>query len=152
MASGIPSNNFNAPKLVKNFGANPAPSAPQEQAPPSDQVQLSGTGFAAPRVAGLAAQILQVSPDITPAEMKQLLISTSKDGVVSPEAALTAALNRSPVNLSMDETSGIGPIGDSQKADNGHGLTGLNSLNSVVSSGKFEGLNGSYGAGRNFGF
>ena len=52
---------------------------------------------------------------------------------------------------SMDEATGVGIIGDSQKADAGHGLTGLNSINSVVSSGKFEGLNGSYGAARPFG-
>jgi subtilisin family serine protease len=149
MASGI-SGNFNFPNQPKNYGINTVPAAASEKLP-DDSVQLTGTGFAAPMVAGLAAQMACANPDLSPAEIKSLLTSTSTEGVVNPEAALKAALNRSPVHLSMDETSGVGLIQDSLKADNGHGLTGLNTISSVVSTGRFEGLNGSYGENRLFG-
>ncbi len=151
MASGIPGgSNFNTSK-VSNYGAKSVPVTPDDSKPVSDSVQLTGSGFATARVTGLAALIADVSPGITPSEMKEVLINTAKDGVLDAPAAQAAAAKRAPVHLSMDEVGGIGSIGDSQQSDKGHGLTGLNSLSSVVATGKFEGLNGSYGADRPFG-
>lgn len=40
---------------------------------------LSGTSMAAPHVAGIAAQVLQVAPDLTPAQVEQVLVSTAYD-------------------------------------------------------------------------
>ncbi|WP_052664268.1 S8 family serine peptidase [Nitriliruptor alkaliphilus] len=40
---------------------------------------LSGTSMAAPHVAGIAAQVLQVAPDLTPAEVEALLVDTAYD-------------------------------------------------------------------------
>jgi serine protease AprX len=38
---------------------------------------LSGTSMAAPHIAGIAAQVLQVAPDLTPAEVEDVLVSTA---------------------------------------------------------------------------
>ncbi len=151
MASGIPSNNFNVPKQFKTAGSGSVPNTSSEHKPSGDAVELTGTGFATAQVSGLAALVAQANPNLTPAEMKEVLVEASKGGTLDAAAALEAARKRAPIHLSMDEATGVGIIGDSQKADAGHGLTGLNSINSVVSSGKFEGLNGSYGAARPFG-
>ncbi|MTV26643.1 S8 family serine peptidase [Nitriliruptoraceae bacterium ZYF776] len=40
---------------------------------------LSGTSMAAPHVAGIVAQVLQVAPDLTPAEVEALLVDTAHD-------------------------------------------------------------------------
>jgi serine protease AprX len=40
---------------------------------------LSGTSMAAPHVAGIAAQMLQVAPDLTPAQIEQVLTATAYD-------------------------------------------------------------------------
>ena len=151
MASGINSGNINFPQTPKNSGAKSVPQKAPDAAISGDIVQLTGTGFAAPVVAGLVAGIAQANPDLSPAEIKDLIVKTADNGVVNLKAALAAATQRSPIRMSMDETSGIGAIGDSKKSNDGHGLTGLNSINSVVSSGRFEGLNGSYGEKRLFG-
>jgi serine protease AprX len=39
---------------------------------------LSGTSMAAPHIAGIAAQMLQVNPDLTPAQVEQLLVATAE--------------------------------------------------------------------------
>lgn len=43
----------------------------------NDTVSASGTSFAAPHVSGLAALILSVRPDLTAAQVKQLIIETA---------------------------------------------------------------------------
>jgi serine protease AprX len=40
---------------------------------------LSGTSMAAPHVAGIAAQVLQVAPDLSPAELEAVLVDTAHD-------------------------------------------------------------------------
>jgi serine protease AprX len=62
---------------------------------------LSGTSMAAPHVSGIAAQVLQVAPDLEPAEVDALLTGTAEDrgepafaegaGLVDAVAAVEAA-------------------------------------------------------------
>jgi subtilisin family serine protease len=123
---------------------------------PKEEFVMGGSGFATPMVTGLVASLLAENPSLTPGEVKDILVRRAKDGVVDSKAAIEAAtgISSSPITLTMgmDEASGIGAINSSQGGDNGHGLTGLNSLNSVVSSGRFSGLKGDYGPGNGFGF
>lgn len=70
-----------------------------------------GTSFAAPMVAGIVTQILQVNPDLGPREVWQVLTSTASQanspnnnlgwGIVNAEAAIMSAiaLNRSETDL-----------------------------------------------------
>jgi serine protease AprX len=66
---------------------------------------VDGTSFAAPIVASLAAQMIEANPDLTPQEIKRLLIDTARRirevsvdrqgwGVVDAERAVQAALDR----------------------------------------------------------
>lgn len=120
---------------------------PKQESNPNDLVTLSGT--ASPSVAGLAAQMLGSNPDLKPADVKEILQSTSEGGVVNARAALEEAVaRRVPTTLMMEDAHGVSAVGSPKASDEGLGLTGLNSLASVVSSGRFEGLNGSYGPGK----
>lgn len=142
------SGNFNFPS-DKGIPAKPKaiPASQETPALPTESVTLGGSGFAAPMVAGMAAQIVAENPSLTPAEVKEILVDTAKAGIVGGIASSLPQASRVPTTLSMDETSGIGAIGLSQGSEEGHGLTGLNSLASVVAEGRFQGLNGSYGPG-----
>jgi serine protease AprX len=44
---------------------------------PLHYASLSGTSMAAPHIAGIAAQVLQVDPTLTPAEVESVLVSTA---------------------------------------------------------------------------
>ncbi len=66
---------------------------------------VDGTSFAAPIVSSVIAQMLEANPDLTPAEVKQILMDTAEPladatkeqqgkGVLSPRAALEAALRK----------------------------------------------------------
>jgi serine protease AprX len=70
---------------------------------------VDGTSFAAPIVSSLAAQVLEVCPDLTPAELKLILIRSARRmphvevdrqgwGVVSAARALAAAESRAGVS------------------------------------------------------
>ncbi len=71
---------------------------------PINYAAMSGTSMAAPHVAGIAAQVLQVAPDLTPAEVEAVLVSTAHDrglpafadgaGHVDAVAAVQAAASR----------------------------------------------------------
>ncbi|MFA9446021.1 S8 family serine peptidase [Egicoccus sp. AB-alg6-2] len=66
---------------------------------------LSGTSMAAPHIAGIAAQVLQVAPHLTPAQVEQVLTSTATSdgtpgyeqgaGLVDAVAAVQAAAGES---------------------------------------------------------
>lgn len=56
------------------------PSRPREQAAYTNQayaLDIEGTSFAAPIVAGVATLLLELEPDLTPAQVKQRLIETA---------------------------------------------------------------------------
>lgn len=66
---------------------------------------VDGTSFAAPIVSSVIAQMLEANPDLTPAEVKQILMDTAEPladaaeeqqgkGVLAPRAALEAALRK----------------------------------------------------------
>lgn len=77
---------------------------------------LSGTSMAAPHVAGIAAQVLQVAPDLSPAELEELLVSTAESdgaagheqgaGLVDAVAAVLAATE------GVDGTGHVAVVGD----------------------------------------
>jgi len=66
--------------------------------------RVGGTSFAAPQVAGIVAQMLQVHPDLTPIEVRRLLRQTASQsdapddqmgwGIVNAERAVRAAERR----------------------------------------------------------
>ncbi|WP_420099761.1 S8 family serine peptidase [Corynebacterium sp.] len=69
---------------------------PQVRTIIGDPSPFSGTSFAAPVVAGAAALVWQVRPELTAAQVRALLVSTAEPGVVpvvSPVAAVGAALD-----------------------------------------------------------
>ena len=45
-------------------------------------MSISGTSMASPNIAGLAAQLLQIYPTATPAQIRQKIIDTSTVGVL----------------------------------------------------------------------
>lgn len=62
-----------------------------------DPAPFSGTSFAAPVVAGTAALVWQLRPELSAAEVRALLVDTAEQGVVpvvSPVAAVGAVLDR----------------------------------------------------------
>lgn len=62
-----------------------------------DPAPFSGTSFAAPVVAGTAALVWQLRPELSAAEVRSLLVDTAEQGVVpvvSPVAAVGAVLDR----------------------------------------------------------
>jgi Subtilase family len=71
---------------------------PNDQAPivsgtdlqPEESVKLSGTGFAAPVVTGQAAALLSQNPNLTPAQLKEALLSKSD---VDPKVAAGTELH-----------------------------------------------------------
>ncbi|MBX3172698.1 MAG: hypothetical protein KF760_35195 [Candidatus Eremiobacteraeota bacterium] len=135
MASSI-GGNFNVPgnKQIqpnRHTGAKPAQN---EVAAPGDQVQLSG-----PQAPAVEKQTrsLQADPASVPTGGFEIAIRSEKPGV-----------QNSPDRLLM---SGVQEIGGYTPPADGSGVTGLNSINSVVSSGMFQGLNGQYGQRSLFG-
>ena len=73
-----------------------------------DYLSPNGTSFSAPHVTGVAALLLSVRPELTVAELENLLLTTAQDigptgydtrsghGIVDAFAALTAALGETP--------------------------------------------------------
>ena len=73
--------------------AAPGVDVPLAIDPTTDQVYAdSGTSFAAPMVTGAIALIQSVNPDLTAAEIQQLLQDTARDGVAARGDAETSTL------------------------------------------------------------
>ena len=65
---------------------------------------VDGTSFSAPIVSSVAAQLLEANPELTPSQLKKILISTAERlpqyevdrqgwGVIDPRRAVEAALS-----------------------------------------------------------
>ncbi|MCW2971947.1 MAG: aprX [Thermoleophilia bacterium] len=88
------------------------------------QFRGSGTSFAAPVVAGLAAQLLQAYPNLTPDEVKNALIATAKPvigdpsaqgaGTVRAQKAFDAAGSGGAANAGATRSSGLGSLDDAR--------------------------------------
>lgn len=135
MASSI-GGNFNVPgnKQIqpnRSTGAKPAQS---EVAAPGDQVHLSG-----PQAPAVEMQTRSIQADPATVNTGGFEIATRSE---------KPSVQNSPDRLLM---SGVQEIGGYQQPSDGSGVTGLNSINSVISSGMFEGLNGQYGQRNPFG-
>ncbi len=73
--------------------AAPGVKVPVGVDPTTDQVfNASGTSFAAPMVTGAIALIQSINPDLTAAEVRQLLEDTARDGVAATGDADTSKL------------------------------------------------------------
>jgi serine protease AprX len=89
---------------------------------PLHYASLSGTSMAAPHIAGIAAQVLQVNPQLTPAEVESILVSTATSygepghaagaGLVDAVAAVQAA---AADQASAGSDGGSGDTGTEQK-------------------------------------
>lgn len=135
MASPI-GGNFNIPgqKQIqpnRNLGAQPVQN---EVAAPGDQVQLSG-----PQAPAVEKQARSIQAD--PA-------SVSTGGFEVATRSEKPSVQNSPDRLLM---SGVQEIGGYKAPADGSGVTGLNSIASVCSTGMFQGLNGEYGQRNLFG-
>ena len=102
---------------------------PQEiQQAPADCFSFSGSGFATPVVAGTAALILSQHPDMSPAEMKSLLIETSDNGMLNASKAMERA-SAIPASVDGANIAGVKPQASTKgKFKESHGLEGIGSL------------------------
>jgi subtilisin family serine protease len=81
-----------------------------ETAPDDGWAAFSGTSAAAPQLAGTAALIKQVAPDITPAAVKEVLAVTARDvviGMCSPVPDIHGGL---PAGPGDDDATGPGLV------------------------------------------
>ncbi len=97
-----------------NFGKSVDIAAPgvaiESTVPDARRLALSGTSQAAPHVAGVAAAIEDINPELTPAQIKKILLDTAdikaelkgkvKSGLLNSERALAAA--QGTLTLSAD--------------------------------------------------
>ncbi|TAJ53157.1 MAG: hypothetical protein EPN60_04220 [Nevskiaceae bacterium] len=91
---------------------------------PQDQVQnrafymrLSGTSMAAPHIAGVAALLLEAAPELSPAQLRELLVSTATDMAVEGDPELVAGYDKASgyglVNVRKALAASVGaPLGD----------------------------------------
>jgi serine protease AprX len=92
---------------------------------PLHYASLSGTSMAAPHIAGIAAQLLQVDPDLSPAEVGSILTATATSygepgyaagaGLVDAVAAVQAAAGRGN-GTGNDDGEGVASRGNSANA------------------------------------
>lgn len=124
--------NFNIPGqkgIQTNRNVGGGASGNQEASAPGDQVSISGAPSA-------------------PATDKQDRLTTGNDPASTPagfEVSVRSekpAVNNAPDRLLM---GGVQEIGGYTPPADGSGVTGLNSIASVIASGTFQGLNGTYG-------
>jgi len=137
MASSIGGNNFHisGQKSVqpnRNIGA---PKGNEETSAAGDEVQLS-----APQTPVSEKQTRQTTS--TPAESTQVALESN------PRGNESVTVRNAPDRILMSDVQTV----SSYKApSDGSGVSGLNSLQSVVSTGMFVGLSGEYGQRNLFG-
>ena len=100
---------------------------------PLNYATLSGTSMAAPHIAGIAAQVLQVAPELSPAELEALLVDTAHDygepgyaqgaGLVDAVEAVLAAASEDSTGSGgdggLDDDNGDDGNGDGDDGDTG---------------------------------
>lgn len=62
--------------------------------PPPEPQTLQGTGAASAVAAGVAAMLTSINPNLSPADIKEIMTSTAKDGVLDANAAIAEAQRR----------------------------------------------------------
>ena len=90
---------------------------------PQDQAQnrlfymrLSGTSMAAPHVAGVVALLLEANPELTPAQIREILVASADDLAVADDAELLPGFDKASghgmVNVRQALTLAVGaPLG-----------------------------------------
>jgi serine protease AprX len=86
---------------------------------PLHYASLSGTSMAAPHIAGIAAQVLQVAPDLTPAQVEQVLVSTATS-YGDPGYAAGAGLVDAVAAVQSAARSGGSAVGDGEPKQRGN--------------------------------
>lgn len=103
------SNRYNEPMYFSNYGTEKDITAPGDQIlstiPGDDYINMSGTSMASPVVAAIAALVLDANPNLTPAQVYNILCASANQpagvdtlfdtssgyGIVDAEAAVKAA-------------------------------------------------------------
>jgi subtilisin family serine protease len=89
---------------------------------------MDGTSMASPVVAGICADIIEANPDLTPAQVKQILMETAKPlphenrwaqgaGVVDPQAAVSRALQMKEYPNRHYDVAGASPRVDREPVE-----------------------------------
>jgi subtilisin family serine protease len=76
---------------------------------------FSGTSASCPQVAGVCALIKQACPRLTPAEVRDILMTTARDVTVGSSSPLTGLPGGSPAGVGPDNATGAGMV-DAHKA------------------------------------
>ena len=79
--------------------------------PPNAYSELSGTSMAAPHISGIVAQVYQVRPSLTPAQVEDVLEDSAYKFAFDPNDAFDGSYQADPFN--PDDTSSF---------DKGHGI------------------------------
>lgn len=85
--------------------------AGQVEDPPNSYSELSGTSMAAPHVSGIVAQLYQVNPGLTPAQVEDVLEDSAYKFAFDPADAFDGSYGRDPFNRN-----------DTSSFDKGHGI------------------------------
>ena len=79
--------------------------------PPNTYAELSGTSMAAPHISGIVAQLYQVNPGLTPAQIEDVLEDSAYKFVFDPRDDFDGTYQADPFNPN-----------DTSSFDKGHGI------------------------------